>query len=100
MVALDPRHLGRARNQIIHERRRQELPVRVVDDALEQHVADALDDAATHLPFDDRRIDHLATILGAEIAQYANLAGRNIDLDPTAVRSLRPSSIGNAEVVT
>ena len=54
MRGLDRRHIGRRRNQVVHERRVQELSLLVVHQLLVEGVADAVRHAAVDLPFDDQ----------------------------------------------
>ena len=62
-----------ARHGVIHEACRQELAgLAVVDDLLHQRLADALRQAAVHLPLDDHRIDHDAAIVGARKVRAAS----------------------------
>ena len=77
---LDVRHVHRRnlagrRHQIVDQARGVELALRVVDDLLVERGADALRDAAMHLPVDDQRIDHAAAVLGDDEALHADLIG-------------------------
>ena len=54
--------------QVVDERRGEQLAVVVVRGALEQHTADALRDAAGDLALDDRRVDQRAAVLHHEVA--------------------------------
>src|SRR5205823_11939098 len=58
-VDLEQRHVGRARDAVIRQRPAYQLPVLVVGAVLGECLADALREAAVHLPFDDHRVDHL-----------------------------------------
>src|SRR6185437_5454596 len=60
VMQLDRRDLARGRRQVIGERRRQDAAALVVNDFLEQRIADALRDAAMHLTVGDHRIDDAA----------------------------------------
>ena len=81
VVQLDHRDFVRGRRQVVGERRRQDVAVLVVDDLLEQRVADALRDAAVHLAVGDHRVDQAAGVLGDEEALDRHLAGLHVDLD-------------------
>ena len=71
----------RGRRQVVGERGRENVAAVVVDDFLEQRVADALRDAAMHLPVGDHRIDDAAGILGHEEFLDRHMAGLDVDLD-------------------
>jgi hypothetical protein len=59
------RHIGGARHRIVHVRAGDELAVRVIHNMLHQRLADALDEAAVHLAFDQHWIDDRAEVVGA-----------------------------------
>ena len=61
----------------------------VVDDVLDQRLADALRDAAVNLPFADHRIDHHAEIVDGDKAVDADRAGLRIDLDLADLAAVR-----------
>ena len=63
------RDVGRGREQVVEERRRERVAVVVVDEVLEEGAADALDGAAGDLALDDRRVDHHAAVLADDVAQ-------------------------------
>ena len=63
MVQFDRRNFSRGRRSVIGERRGQNIAERVINDLFEQRIADALGDAAMHLPVGDQRIDDAAGIL-------------------------------------
>ena len=83
-------HLGRGRQEVVDERRRQRVAGVVVDEVLEQHAADALHDAAEDLALDDRRVDHRAAVLRDDVAQDLRHAGVAVDLDDAEVGGVRP----------
>src|SRR5215204_4005326 len=59
----DVGHLRRGGEQVVHEAARQRVADLVVDEALVEHAADALYDAAGNLALDDLRVDHLPAVL-------------------------------------
>ena len=63
MVQLDLRDFARGRRQEVGKRAGQDVAGLVVDDLFEQRVADALRDAAMHLPVGDHRVDDQAGVL-------------------------------------
>ena len=63
VMQLDRRDLARGRRQIVGERGGEDIAAVVVDDLLQQRVADALRDAAMHLAVGDHRIDDAAGVL-------------------------------------
>jgi len=97
MLDLDRRRVGGRRHQVVHERRRQELPVLVVRGVLEQRLAEPLDDAAADLPLDDGRVDHPAAVLDDDVARNAHGTGLAVDLDDADVRRARPPAAGLRE---
>ena len=55
LLDLDVRHVGGARDRVVHQRAGQELAVRVVDDLLHQRLAQALGEAAVELALGEER---------------------------------------------
>ena len=53
----------------------------VVDGLLPEGLADALDDAAVDLTFDDQRVDLVAAIVNRRIVDQADLPGGLVDFD-------------------
>ena len=78
---LDPRHVGRARQQIVGKGGGDGLRLFVVAHPFEQRVADRVRDAADELALDDHRIDDAAAVVDHDIAQDAHAAGLDVDLD-------------------
>ena len=64
VMELDRRHLVRGRRQIVGQRGGQDVAGLVVDDFLQQRVADALRDTAMDLAVGDHRIDEPTGIFG------------------------------------
>src|SRR5439155_396484 len=56
VVHLERRHVGRARQRVVHQGAGDELAARVVDDLLDQRVADPVGDASVNLSLDHQRI--------------------------------------------
>ena len=81
VMQFDRRNFARRRRQIIGERRGLDIAEAVVDDFLEQRVADALRDAAMHLAVGDQRIDDAAGIFHGEKFLDRHAAGLDVDLD-------------------
>src|SRR5438874_12280508 len=80
VVHLEMRHVGSARQRVVHERARHELTGPVVDDFLEERVPDAVSDAAVHLSLDDHRVDHGAAVVHGDVAENRDESGLGIDL--------------------
>ena len=68
MVQLDRRDFVRGRRHVVGEVGGEDVAALVVDDLLEERVADALRDAAVHLAVGDHRIDDAAGVLADQIA--------------------------------
>src|SRR4051794_19149735 len=66
---------------VIHEVRGQKLAVFVIDHALEQGPANALNDATVQLTFDQGGIDGKADILNGNIVENTHIAGLWINGD-------------------
>ena len=79
MDDLDPRRLERARDHVIGEISRLELPGLVVADLFQQRRPDPLQDAAPGLAFDDLQIGDPAAILGDDVFEDFDLAGLRVD---------------------
>ena len=63
------------RHEVIHEGAGQELAgVRVVDDVLAEHLADALHQAAVQLALDQLVIDDVAAVVGRDVVDDAPIA--------------------------
>ncbi len=75
------RHVGGARQRIVHVGAGEELAFGIVDRHLHQGLADALHGAAMQLALDDHRIDDGAEIVDAGIFHHRDHAGIGIDLD-------------------
>lgn len=54
MADLERRHVGGARQRVVHQRAGGELPLAVVDEPLEQCLADALRDRPVDLALDQQ----------------------------------------------
>ena len=73
--------IGRDRDQVIRERGRQQLPVRIVGDLLAEHAAQALHRGADHLAVQCHRVDDAADIVDHDIVDDLDMAGLGIDRD-------------------
>ena len=81
VMQFDRRDLMRGRRQVVGQRCGEDAAVVVVDDLLQQRVADALGDAAVHLAVGDHRIDDAAGILRHQEFLDLDVAGLHVDLD-------------------
>ena len=70
-----------ARQRVVGEAAGDRLAVLVVDDVLEQRLADALHDAAMALALDQQRIDDRAEVVDHGVLHHLDTAGVGIDLD-------------------
>src|SRR5262249_42937493 len=77
----DVRKIGRGRDQVIGERARQQLPVRIISEVFHEGAAQALDRGAKHLAVQGQRIDDAPDILDDEILEDLDPAGARIDGD-------------------
>src|SRR6266581_1236059 len=77
----DGRRVGRERQEILAEMRRHRLCLVVVDQPLEERIADAVDDAADDLALDHHRIDDGTAIMHHQIARDGHVPGLDVDLD-------------------
>jgi len=97
MVDLDWRKVGRAREQVLGERRRLRLSGLVVHVQLEQREAHALSDAAPDLALDDHRVDHRAAILDDDDPLDRHAAGAAVNLDHCGNRPVGVSGARGVE---
>src|ERR687892_274637 len=82
---LEGGHVVRLRQRVVHERRREQLAVSVVDDRLEQRLAEALGDGAVDLALHDRRVHDRPAVLDDDVAANPHAAGGAVDLHPRHV---------------
>jgi len=88
-------NIGRPRHAVIEKARGQELPGdAVVDDMFRKRLADALRQAAVHLPLDNHRIDDHAAVVGGIKTAQLDEAGLRIDDDDGEMHGLRIVGIG------
>ena len=81
MMQLDRRNFVCGRRHVIGERGGEDRAVLVVDDLLQQRVADALRDAAMHLAVGDHRVDDLAGVLRHQEFLDDDAPGLDVHLD-------------------
>ena len=82
------RNLVRGRRQIVGEGGRENSAILVIDDFLEQRVADALRDAAVHLAIGDHRIDDAAGVLRYYELFDLHVPGLHVDFDDRNVAGI------------
>ena len=80
----------RGRDLVVGERRVEQVALLVVDVALAQRGAEALDHAADALAAHESRVDHLPTSYDRGDLQDVELAGVRVDVDDDAVGAVRP----------
>src|SRR3954469_14059724 len=97
MLDLDAGHLRRGRQQVVHEGAREELRLVVIGRPLEQHGADALRDATTHLALDDRGIDEPPAVLYDDPTLDCDVTSLDVDLDDRAMGTTRPATLPAVE---
>ena len=68
----DRRHVARRRHEVVGERRRLQVAVRVVHGLLEQRLGEALDHAAVDLALDDQRVDLHAAVVDGDVALHVD----------------------------
>ena len=90
MPELDGGDLGRARHEVVQEGRRERVAHVVVREVLEQRAADALDDAAGDLAFDNLGVDHRAAVLAHDVTQQLDESCVHVDLARAHVRGVDP----------
>jgi hypothetical protein len=86
---LGRRQFGHTRQELFGQGAGEQLAGVVVGDLPGEDGADALDDAAPDLAFDDHRVDHRAAILGDGEVEELDEAGLGVDrgcTDPFAPR--------------
>jgi hypothetical protein len=88
-VHLERRQLGRRRDGVVGQVRRDRVAVGVEADLLEQRLANAGSDAAVLLALDEQRREHRAAVVDGDVADEAHLAGLGVDLDHGDVRAER-----------
>src|SRR5262249_39604152 len=77
----DHRQIQTGGHTVVEEAGVQHASFLVIDVFLVQSPANALNDAALHLPFDVARVDRLARILHGRVSQDGDLAGIRVDLN-------------------
>ena len=98
MGGLNGRHIGGGGNQIVHERRVQQLALLVVDELLVKCVADAVRHAAVNLPLDDERIDDRPAIVRHQVPLDVHHRRLRIDFDDHRVHAARRAAAIRPEV--
>jgi len=78
------------RQRVIHQRAREQLPVRIIDDRLAEDAAEPLRGAAHDLTLDQHRVDDHAAIMGNRILVDADPAGLAVDLDDGDMYGIAP----------
>ena len=69
----------------------------VVDQVLEEGLAQALDDAAVDLSLDEERVDHVAHVVDHGVADHAHRARGLVDLHLADVAAVREGDAGRHE---
>ena len=83
-----------ARQSVVHERARQQLPaIGIVQAMLMQGLADPLCNTAVQLTLDDHRIDHRPEVVHRPIADNGHFPCFGIDLDLTKVGAVAESEV-------
>ena len=72
---LERRELGRARDRVVGERRRERVAVVVVDDLLPQRLRDARRDPAVLLAVDEQRVEDAAAVVDRDVAERLDPPG-------------------------
>ena len=96
---LERRELGRARERVLGERRRERVAVVVVDEVLPQRLRDPRCEAAVHLPVDEQRVEDAPAVVDRDVTQRHHHAGVGVDLDDGDVRAERERRARLLEVV-
>ena len=79
---------------IVHQRTRQQLPLPVVDEFLEQGAAQALHRAADDLAVDQHGIDDHAAVVRHDVSVDRDAARGDVDLDQGEMGRVRPGDRG------
>ena len=87
-------HVGGRGLQVVEEGGREELPLRVVAEFLEQRGADAVHRRAVHHALDDERIELAAAVVHDEVLEDGDRAGARMHLDQAAVRRVGEDELG------
>ena len=90
MADLEGRQVGRCRTQVVHERAREQVPVLVVDDALEQCDAGPVCEVAAHLTVGDQRVEQPSGVVDGRVVEHGDAARRAVDLDDGHIESPSP----------
>src|ERR1700733_13520790 len=85
------RHVVGARNAVVLVARGDQLALAAVGHAFIERLADALRDAAMHLPGHQHRVDGDTDIVHRGVAHHARDTGLRIDLDLADVGAVRPA---------
>ena len=88
-----------ARHHVVCKRGRERLPLLVVGNLFIERRADALRDAALHLPVDDHRVDHGAAVLGHHVVEQLGHAALGVDRDDDRVRAIGEDAAGIGRLI-
>ena len=75
------REIRRSRHEVIHERAGEEVPVLVVDVALEEGRCRPVRQATAHLPLGEERVQQPPRVVHGDVVENRDLARLGIDLD-------------------
>ena len=95
---LEAAQLGRRRDRVVGQVRRDGVAVLVVQHLLVQRLRRALGDAAVLLAANEQRVEDAAAVVDGDVAQHRDAAGLGVDLDDRDVRAERERRVGAVEV--
>ena len=98
MIGFDRRNVRGCWQQIVHERCVQQLTLLVVDQLLEERVADAVSDAAVDLSFNQQWIDDRSAVVDDDVLEESDHCGFDIDFDNDRVHAAGRAAAVGAEV--
>ena len=87
LLASSDDRVGGGRQRVVDEGRGQRRALVVVDHLLPQRLGDALDRAAVLLAGDQQRVEDPSAVVDGDVAQRADPAGVEVDLDDRDVRA-------------
>src|SRR5690349_21728338 len=77
--ASDVWKIGGGRQQVVRQRRVQELRIVVINQVIEKNATKPLDDGAECLPVHQRRLNGAANVLNRDIIENRNMTGARVD---------------------
>src|SRR5262245_39181576 len=99
MLDFQARHVGRARQRVIHQRAREELSVGVVDQSFPRRSSKPLRERPMNLPFNNHWVEGCSAIFNGDVAQGLEASGVWIGFDDRDVNAVRAWELMSLQIV-